>query len=279
MCLSKKFGRKLFYYAYPDNNILISECGNEKYLVNTSDKIIGFLTFAEKRAFESERVQIICDLLPKNHSKDLLIDVGANIGTIGISAIVNNQFKKCIAFEPEPLNFKLLSTNVTLNSIENRMTAYNLALSNQSHKSLEFELSKENHGDHRVRGTTSAGLFNETSRETIFVRSSCLDDYANDFYSLTTLIWMDTQGHEGYVLQGAVGVIKKSVPIVTEFWPYGLRRSGCYQSFLESFKNSSYNSITDLGRSGATYKFSVQTLIKIAEEIGFDGDHTDLLIM
>ncbi len=43
----------------------------------------------------------------------------------------------------------------------------------------------------------------------------------------TSLVWIDTQGHEGHVLKGATNLIasRRIRYVVCEFWPYGLERS------------------------------------------------------
>jgi hypothetical protein len=45
------------------------------------------------------------------------------------------------------------------------------------------------------------------------------------------LVWMDVQGHEAHVLAGATCLA--GVPVVTEFWPFGLRRAGALARFHE----------------------------------------------
>ncbi len=40
------------------------------------------------------------------------------------------------------------------------------------------------------------------------------------------LAWVDIQGHEGYFLRGARGTLAGGAPVVSEFWPYGILRSG-----------------------------------------------------
>ena len=40
------------------------------------------------------------------------------------------------------------------------------------------------------------------------------------------LLWVDIQGHEGYLFKGARRTLARGMPVVSEFWPYGLRRAG-----------------------------------------------------
>ena len=58
----------------------------------------------------------------------------------------------------------------------------------------------------------------------------CVDD--------VSMVWMDIQGHEGKFLQGAYGFLsKQKIPVVMEFWPYGLLRSGTTkEEFLSIIK-------------------------------------------
>jgi hypothetical protein len=40
------------------------------------------------------------------------------------------------------------------------------------------------------------------------------------------LIWADIQGHEGRFFRGAGRALAHGAPVVTEFWPYAILRSG-----------------------------------------------------
>ena len=40
------------------------------------------------------------------------------------------------------------------------------------------------------------------------------------------LVWMDAQGHEAHILSGAEVLHAPDIPIVTEYWPQGLRHAG-----------------------------------------------------
>lgn len=42
---------------------------------------------------------------------------------------------------------------------------------------------------------------------------------------------MDVQGHEGHLLSGASRLLASTVPIVCEYWPYGLERAGGLERF------------------------------------------------
>lgn len=207
-----------------------------------------------------------------------MIDVGANIGTIGLTAVATKIVNHCLAFEPEPLNYKLLELNISLNNLSQSVSAYNVALSDGQHNEMEFEIDDKNSGDHRIRVTNSPGLFQESARQVIRVTTARLDDFTSQIDSTKSLIWMDTQGFEGYVLSGAKNLLTSGIPIVTEFWPYGLKRSGCFNLFLDVLETGRYEQFARLDDDGQIRKLSRNALLELAERLGWDGNHTDILI-
>jgi FkbM family methyltransferase len=276
--LKTKSGRALLFLSQPPNTLLVTGGADEKYIVNSSDQAIGRYTFRENLAYEFETLETVLSLLPVQHTRETLIDIGANIGTVGIHAIANGLFERCIAFEPDPNNFRLLSANIALNSLGNKIRALNFALSEKSGEELEFELSDDNYGDHRVRISSKNGTYNENSRKVIWVATKCLDDYASEIAPANSLIWMDTQGFEGYVLSGAKSILQSSVPIVTEFWPYGMIRSNSFEKFLAAIEIGNYSTVIDLKKPNTKICCDRQAFVDIANYLGDDGDYTDLLI-
>jgi hypothetical protein len=43
------------------------------------------------------------------------------------------------------------------------------------------------------------------------------------------LVWADIQGHESHFFRGGEGLLGRGVPVVSEFWPYAILRSGSSQ--------------------------------------------------
>ena len=173
-----------------------------------------------------------------------LLDIGANIGHICIPLVKHDTIKRAIAYEPDPENFKLLKCNIALNSMESKIAIDNLALGSLLDETLEFELSKDNLGDHRIRVSNEKGIYHETLRQIIHVQSTSLDSvFPNDIDPETVLIWIDVQGYEGAVLAGASLLLKRKPAIGLEFWPYGLHRASGMQKLLVALKpyNVFYN--------------------------------------
>jgi hypothetical protein len=61
------------------------------------------------------------------------------------------------------------------------------------------------------------------------IRLRRLDDVLEELQlsvSRGSLLWVDVQGHEGQFFMGAEQTLRRGVPVVAEFWPYGINRSG-----------------------------------------------------
>lgn len=273
------FLRRAYFYAQPANTLLLAHAGGEHYILNASDQAIGRDTFVQRRAYDGDKLSQVVDLLPSEHAKALLVDIGANIGTIGIHAVASGTFQSAIAFEPEPQNFILLKANLALNQLDERIQAHRLALSATAGDVLEFELCDSNHGDHRVRVSSEAGRYDEAGRPVIRVPTATLDSFCDRFHQHSTLIWIDTQGYEGHVFQGGREALRRRVPICMEFWPYGLRRARAFDALLEAFAEAPYEHLIDLRNPEQRLPFSSTLLASLAAELGDLGDWTDLLLL
>lgn len=153
-----------------------------------------------------------------------LLDVGANIGMICIPLVRDGRFERAIAFEPDPNNFRLLERNVAQNELEERISVRALALSSEPGRA-ELELSPDNYGDHRVRRSEKPGFYDEQRRPTRLVQVETLDRVMAG-EAPPALVWLDIQGHEGHFFAGARETLARGGPVVAEFWPYGIARSG-----------------------------------------------------
>lgn len=181
-----------------------------------------------------EAIQNVPNLLKErgklaDPGRQTVLNVGANIGMTCIALLKNGAFERAIALEPFPPSFRLLEQNIRQNGMSGRIQAFPLALSS-SRMELEFEINPYNSGDNRVRTTTSTGFYREERREIIKVPADTLDHLAYEsqpsLFGRVALIWVDIQGHEGHFFDGGRNFIRSGIPVVSEFWPYGISRSG-----------------------------------------------------
>lgn len=59
---------------------------------------------------------------------------------------------------------------------------------------------------------------------------------------------MDVQGHERRVLGGATAVLQREIPIVMEYWPYGLRLADDMEA-LHELLSANYRQVIDVRAS------------------------------
>jgi FkbM family methyltransferase len=181
----------------------------------------------------------------------VLLDVGGHIGTTSVAAVRRFGAKRSYAFEPSPVNRRMLRLNVAENGVGDAVTVFGVALSDADGE-VEFEVSSEHAGDHRVRvgdGGGQAGEMGEDQREVLKVPARRLDSLvAAGEVELddVALLWMDVQGHEGHVLAGASQALARGIPVMMEYWPYGLRRAGGFD-LLHNTVAQSFSRVIDLG--------------------------------
>jgi len=151
------------------------------------------------------------------------IDIGANIGLTTIP-VAQNPNVDCIAIEPDPSNFRYLSTNIAVNCPHNNVTLHQVAAFSETGV-IELELSPDNLGDHRIRRTSLHGIQDEHTRQTIQVKAVAIDNLVKPA-QLPLAVKIDTQGAEPFVIQGARRTLERASLLIIEFWPYGIHRMG-----------------------------------------------------
>ncbi|WP_213959700.1 FkbM family methyltransferase [Variovorax sp. dw_954] len=267
---------RLLWDTAPRDAMMLASCPSESFVVAAGDQVIGQWLFKHREPFDFSKLERVVEMLGQQRMR-LLLDIGANIGTICIPAVNRGLFERAIAFEPEPRNFSLLRANAELNRVADRITTHNIALGEKNDEILSFELSKGNHGDHRARYGNCNSDFGP---ETIQVPSQTLDRILDDIDLGSTLLWMDTQGFEGYVLAGAARTLQRKLPLVTEFWPGGLASSGSMGRFRGALQLAGYSSFCDLSEKEIAMRpFSLAALDALAQRLGTDGGQTDLLFI
>lgn len=247
----------------------------EHFVINCRDKHISRELFlgGEHRDFQKllESIEIIAR---KGRRPTVLVDVGANLGSICIPAVARGQFAKAIAIEPHPLNCRLLRANAALNGVHDQVAIFEMAAGAQPEEALELELSTENWGDHRI-AVSDAAAEPSSSRERVKICSKRLDRILSLPDAREALFWIDVQGYEGHVLRGAGALLDSKPPICIEFWPSALQRAGSVEPLLECVAR--YEIFYDLAQTDRPRPISELPLL--FDEIGYGEQQTDILIL
>lgn len=133
---------------------------------------------------------------------DVVCDVGANIGSMALRAAHEVGANGCVlAFEPHPRTFEFLRKNITLNMFSN-VDVYNVAIGEEAN-SVGME-DRRSDDQNRI-----------TDDGQIRVQQRTLDDYTGK-YKLLSLLKIDVEGYEKFVLLGASKTIQKTACIYFE---------------------------------------------------------------
>jgi len=226
--------REIEYDEGLDSIFRFSNVGREVFVTLRNDQYIS-RSLAAVGSYDFEAFETAARIL--GAPLDALVDVGANLGSICIPAVARGYAARAIAIEPDKLNFRTLMANIYLNDLQDSLCAINSALGAEPDAVLEFQISPNNKGDHRVCVSDTPGAFGEEGWSRLRVPSTNLDSLIEAHRLLDrpagTLIWMDVQGWESRVLAGATGLLARSLPFVIEFWPYGLKRNGLLDEMLD----------------------------------------------
>jgi FkbM family methyltransferase len=136
--------------------------------------------------------------------EDVLVDIGANVGGYSLWA-ARARHARVFAFEPESQNYALLNRNIHINQLDHRVTAFCVALSDES------GFGKLNIGKFLAGGSCHAFgdalNFAEQPMQPSFVQgcvSATLDELvARGVIPVPNHIKIDVDGIEPKIIQGA----------------------------------------------------------------------------
>lgn len=231
--------------------LLSTNAAGESFVVHGADEWIGSSLFSTGE-FEFDKFASAIEALrmqrPSFQAR-VLVDVGANIGPICIPAVARGLVERAVAIEPDPRNYRLLRTNVELNDLALRIRTVQKAAGAIDGETLRLELSPSNLGDHRIRVGKQVSDPSGPEREAFDVPSDTLDSICAPELDSDLLLWMDLQGYEGIALLGAPSLLARKVPVVVEFEPKMMARTGSFAALQRAV--SDYTGFVDLGcRSG-----------------------------
>lgn len=145
------------------------------------------------------------------------IDIGANTGSYSLLPIANDNIN-CYAFEPNPVAFDILSENVELNQLMDKVKLFNNGIWSEN-KMLDLKipvdkidsgLSTFGNNPSRFKYDNKAGEFTTHSVECFtldsFIKENNIDG--------VDAIKIDTEGAELDILKGGIETLKKYKPLL-----------------------------------------------------------------
>ncbi|MCW8956162.1 MAG: FkbM family methyltransferase [Gammaproteobacteria bacterium] len=164
-------------------------------------------------SYESDLSDFINNHIQFNEG-DIALDIGANIGWY--SLLLDKKMPEgcqIYAFEPDPLNYQLLTFNIQLNSA-NKIKAIQSALSNKNEIKKLYRYSNKNLGRH--------SLLDINKGDFVDVEALILDDFLksnNVDINRVKFAKIDIEGYEYFALSGALQALESINCLISEFVP------------------------------------------------------------
>lgn len=159
--------------------------------------------------YERSYIQWACENYAKSDKE--CIDIGAHIGLYTVE--LGKTAKRVHSFECSPKSYNYLCTNILLRDLSYCVTTYPTALSNTMGMVPYYIRDPLDGG-----GNGISAFEKDINTPSILVPVTTLDSF-----NLTNInfIKIDVEGHEEFVLRGAVKTLKhnKYPPILFESWP------------------------------------------------------------
>ena len=147
---------------------------------------------------------------------DIVIDIGANVGSVSLYIAKKYPNVKIYSFEAHPINYKNLIRNIERNNITN-IVAHNLAVSHIDNELINITLSPNNTG--------SSSIFKSSKKDNELlnfdVKTICLDTIiSTNNIKKIKFLKLDCEGSEFDILENfksfnSIEVVNMSVEIHT----------------------------------------------------------------
>jgi FkbM family methyltransferase len=191
--------------------VMTSRSTKVKICCDRQDKRLAPFEILNFNFYEKTDSDMILNLLAnlvrqKSEKEVIFFDIGANVGwyTINLAKMFENV--KFLAFEPIPMTFEKLKSNVEMNLVN--VDLHNFGFSNQE-KELTFYYYPEGSGN-----ASAANLSESVSVQNISCPVKKLDNFTVENSLNVDFIKCDVEGAELFVYQGGIDTLKKNKPII-----------------------------------------------------------------
>ena len=210
----------IFRYLFRRQFLIAASPNYECQFKFKIEDVVGRSIFKTGK-YEEELTSLLCDICRFNND-DILLDVGANIGwySVILSKLMPAS-SRTYAFEPDPLNFKLLTHNCKLNNVTN-IECVNAAVGESIGTATLHLYPSKNLGRHSL-------IALEGNSEKLDVKMISLDSFFEEQQiDLTRIKFLkiDIEGFEYSALLGAKKILTVIPMVLMEFSPDYMKKGG-----------------------------------------------------
>lgn len=163
----------------------------------------------------------------------VFVDVGANIGTQTIYALVADDFAQAVAIEPVPENLTLLQINMTLNGLTDRVAIVGCAAGAKSER-RSLMVSRHNAGGHSLLSSIIPVTEHERSIDVDVEPVDAILQRNSIKPHDVGLVLIDVEGFEPEAIAGLPRLLEARVPLFVELNThfYGMEATRALLSLL-----------------------------------------------
>lgn len=230
---------KIFKKNYFINHLFDKLYTNNISEIEINNKLIKFWTpgnyskWMISHSINKEKIVEKFILEMPDNENIIFWDIGANLGVFSIFCASNKEKVKVIAFECSPSSILAISKNISLNKLENRISIFQLGLTNVKKSFLMLKEDRDSLGDQFI----SLGKDFDFENQEVKITSSKYKIYSNSAYDILqnndleipNYIKLDVGSFELEVLEGFGHFLEnpKIKSIVTEM-KFGSKKVGKY---------------------------------------------------
>lgn len=199
-------------------HLILCRLPDASFFVDPSDRTVGthLAWSGDWQRAEVERAIATLQSAGRLPPEAVFVDVGANIGTQTVYAMLLGPFARAVAIEPEPRNLELLAMNVAINKLATRVDLEGKAAGENAGTEWLY-LHPRNKGNHTLgKAPSRDGL--ERLEVPVDRLDAILADHAVEPEAVG-LIWIDAEGSEPDVIAGLGRYLDAAPPLVLEYAP------------------------------------------------------------
>lgn len=203
----------------------------------------------------------------------VMLDIGANVGTMSVTRAVLGDFEAIYCAEPEPNNYAALVQTIKANGLEGVVMADRVALSDREGEA-RFQVKESGMARHH--------LLPDGDERGITVRVTTLDSWVASLGldpADIGFIKTDCQGFDGLVMEGATELLKhKHIAWQIEYWPVALAKAETPHSYMSWFIAQHFTHYIHVGKSRDE---GVRPTSELHDELLYlaEKGHTELLLL
>lgn len=223
--MSKNMRRKVFRALSAEGLHVWRDFGDHSLVYDPSEAMGKMLDDYGHLNRDQTRAVIAEALVATGREGGVYLELGANIGTQTVYAMLDFGFERLVAVEPDPETFRVLSSNLRINDPGGRFTAVQVAVSDAP-GTASLQRSRRNTGVSTLRthaldevNARPGGPDTLDSVEVRVVRTDDLLDEMGIAPEDVAFLWMDIEGFEPQALAGMPRLLAARPPLFMEYTP------------------------------------------------------------